>query len=321
MKDVNGRDLLWERSALLNIKPSLGESANRFCRMISTRDAWIAVNLAREEDWDMLPAWLELDTNLTTWEQIVQLASRSSGKELIGRARLMGLPFSLVSEKIKTSGWCQIKSSGDSKSYPKRGAKVVDFSSLWAGPLCSHILADCGFEVTKVESAQRPDNSKVGSNRFYRLLNDGKKIVHLDLAGEFEKLEALLDDADIIIEGSRPRALRQLGICSDTYLEKGKLWLSLTAYGRSTQTQNWVGFGDDVAASAGAVFYLDGKPRFYGDAVADPLAGMLSAYALIHCCHKGIRGMIDLSLYSATRFCVEQSGVIFEETHEPTLRC
>ena len=52
-----GSDLLWERATELSIVPQGQTSANSSCRLLPTRDGYIAINLARAEDWSLLPAW------------------------------------------------------------------------------------------------------------------------------------------------------------------------------------------------------------------------------------------------------------------------
>jgi crotonobetainyl-CoA:carnitine CoA-transferase CaiB-like acyl-CoA transferase len=135
--------------------------------------------------------------------------------------------------------------------------KVVDLSSLWAGPLCSHLLQQAGFAVTKVESTHRPDGARFGHPHFFAELDEGKSHVEIDFRSllGISELRALIETADVVIEGSRPRALQQLGIEVDEIMGNAQpqVWLSITGYGRIGLAGQRVGFGDDCAAAGGLV--------------------------------------------------------------------
>ena len=165
---------------------------------------------------------------------------------------------------------------------PLQGLLVVDLSSLWAGPTCARLLTGAGATVVKVESATRPDGARRGNRDFYERLHAGQeeRSVAFETAAGVAELRALLAEADVIIEGSRPRALERLGIEPTEVVadRPGAVWLSITAYGRSGPWRNRVGFGDDCAAAGGLVAWTaDGSPAFVADAVADPLTGMVAA--------------------------------------------
>jgi crotonobetainyl-CoA:carnitine CoA-transferase CaiB-like acyl-CoA transferase len=141
-----------------------------------------------------------------------------------------------------------------------------------------------GARVVKVESLKRPDGARLGPSQFYDLMNGGKESVALDFStirGR-EALLSLIAKADIVIESSRPRALRQLGIFAETLIEKhpGLIWLSITGYGRRGDEANWVAFGDDAGVAAGLNSLISrrgARPIFCGDAIGDPLTGLHGA--------------------------------------------
>ena len=90
--------------------------------------------------------------------------------------------------------------------------------------------------------------------------------------------------ADIVIEASRPRALHHLGIHSEQLLGAGGpwIWVSITGFGGDGDRDSLrVGFGDDCAAAGGLVDWSGDGPRFLGDAVADPVTGLVSASAVL----------------------------------------
>jgi len=155
------------------------------------------------------------------------------------------------------------------------GRLVVSFAALWAGPLCAHLLALAGARVVTVETPQRPDGARRGDPRVHALLHSGERSVVLDPTTDRAALSALVAAADVVIEASRPRALRGFGLVAEEAVARGTTWISITAAGRAS---NRIGFGDDVAAAAGLVALdHEGLPVFVGDAIADPLTGLAAA--------------------------------------------
>jgi crotonobetainyl-CoA:carnitine CoA-transferase CaiB-like acyl-CoA transferase len=179
---------------------------------------------------------------------------------------------------------------------------VVDLSALWAGPLCAHLLGLAGARVIKVESPERLDGLRRAPGAFYDLLHAGHESVVLDLRTEAGRadLGSLLRAADVVVESSRPRAIEQLGIEPEAVCaESPTTWISITAYGRSGPWSNRVGFGDDVAMSAGVVAYAEGDetPLPCGDALADPLAGLQAAVAALCSFVRGGSSLADVSMH------------------------
>jgi crotonobetainyl-CoA:carnitine CoA-transferase CaiB-like acyl-CoA transferase len=190
----------------------------------------------------------------------------------------------------------------DSKDAPL----VLDLSSLWAGPLCSSLLQAAGARVIKVESLRRPDGARAGPQAFFDLLHAGQRSAALDLASPAGRaaLQRLLERADVAIEASRPRALEQLGIDAEQWVcaRPGRVWVSISGYGRTPPADGWVAFGDDAAAAAGlaAALARPGEaPRFCGDAIADPLAGLFAAAAVLAARRSGESRLLDVSLCAA----------------------
>lgn len=183
--------------------------------------------------------------------------------------------------------WCAIRRLGAARHpEPGRAPLVVDLSALWAGPLCGQILHRLGARVVKVESTRRPDGARRGMPAFFDLMNAGKASVALDFSrpAELARLRALLRSADIVIESSRPRALRQLGIDAEALLAErpGLTWLSITGYGRDEPQANWAAFGDDAGVAGGLSTLLatvSGQWLFCADAIGDPLTGLHAALA------------------------------------------
>ena len=321
-----GAHLLGERMALFNTHPREQVSAGGSCHFFEARNGYLAINLARDEDFDLLPALTDAQIPITTDKQILENAFKKfSIQYLIPRGRDLGLAISAVAlpDYDSFDNWVSMLPSATSQyPSPKVSPLVVDLSSLWAGPLTGSLLAMLGAEVIKVESSKRLDGARrdksddQGEKEFYDLMNGGKKSFICDFTTQEgrEQLLQLIECADIVIEASRPRALRQLGIHAETLLAKkpGKVWLSITAYGRGPATENIIGFGDDIGVAAGLSSLMDiihGRPLFVGDAIADPLGGLHGALAAWACWMNG-GGMIDLSLYKVLGFALSQDPLI-----------
>ncbi len=298
---LNGAALLGEKAALLGLHRRGSIAPGGSCRLIRAGDGWIALNLAREDDVELLPAWLgeqHAASSLSeAWAFVRRTVSTRPVANLLERGRLLGLPLAAAGSGPRlTPPWHRITASGPpccasreaASGYDTERLRVVDLSSLWAGPLCTHLLHLCGANVVKVESSFRPDGTRHGDARFFDLLNGGKRSVVLDFGSRqgIRDLCALIESADIVVESSRPRALQQLGIDARALVENvpGLVWLSITGYGRALPQAHWVAFGDDAAAAAGlaqAMTPAREAPLFCGDAIADPLAAMHAALAAL----------------------------------------
>jgi crotonobetainyl-CoA:carnitine CoA-transferase CaiB-like acyl-CoA transferase len=154
--------------------------------------------------------------------------------------------------------------------------------------------------VVKVESTRRPDGARRGPARFFSRLNGGKASVALDLTSTVgrQQLGELVAGADVVITGSRPRALEQLGLDPEEAVAGGRtrLWLSITGYGTEGGSGTRVAFGDDAAVAGGLVARDRRGPCFLADAVADPLCGLASAVAALGALADGGAWVLDASM-------------------------
>src|SRR5207253_5303213 len=117
-------------------------------------------------------------------------------------------------------GAAGVEAAGAGPARGTQGLFVADLSSLWAGPLCAHLLQLAGARVVKVESLHRPDGARSGPAAFFDLLHGGQEAVAIDFrhADGRASLRRLVEAADVVVEGSRPRALEQLGVVAEGVL-------------------------------------------------------------------------------------------------------
>jgi CoA-transferase family III len=304
--------LLGERAALMGLWRRGDTSCGGSCRLLRSRDGFLAVSLPRDEDMEMVPAWLELDTVLASapavWSTVAANLADADPSVLIERARLLGLPVARVGEaaRLEAEARAPVLETRLGDAPPRHdhdltGLVVIDLSALWAGPLCGDLLASAGATVVKVESTQRPDGARRGTREFFDLLNGRKRSVALDLQSRqgVATLHALIMKSDIVIEASRPRALAQLGLDADDIVAANagpQVWVSITGYGRTGEGVNRVAFGDDAAAAGGLVVWTDDGPLFCADAIADPLTGLTASGACVAALHAGGRRLLDVSM-------------------------
>ena len=334
LTDVHGVDsiggetsasaILGKRSALTGMYPQAPFSAGGSCRFLPTGDGWIAVNLPRPDDLDLLPAWLGIPSDPASktvpWDEIAGLVQTEDRWSLVRGAQELGLAVAAVpdvpddvdeqlAERMMAAGDRVFLSSAEGTATvdatPPAELVVADLSSLRAGPLCARILGDAGAKVIKVESNSRRDGARRGNADFYEWLHRGQDECSFDFGTQSGRngLMALLRTADVIIEGSRPRALERLGIEPTEIIaaRPGMVWLSITAYGRTGPWRNWSGFGDDAAAAGGLVDHDHAEPGFVGDAVADPLTGIVAASAVLDAVAEGGGVHIDIALREVAR--------------------
>jgi hypothetical protein len=290
-----------DRTGQLQLDPPGLTSPNRACRLFRAGDGWMALNLARDEDRELVGAWLERAAPGDPWDVVAAGAPACSRAVLIERATLLGLPAGAVGEVVRASLRAPRLALG-SGGAPWSGAalKVLDMSALWAGPLCGAVLAAMGAQVTKIESVRRPDPTRVSTPAFFQRLNGGKQELALDLTavdGQ-DRLRAAIEACDVLITSARPRAFAGLGLDPQAVFARhpGLVWVAVTGYGWTGAAAGRVAFGDDAAAAGGLVGWgPDGTPRFLGDALADPVTGLAAAVGALEALQDG-GGLVDVSL-------------------------
>jgi hypothetical protein len=314
--------LLGERAALTGHTRRGSVAVGGACEMLRAADGWIALNLARADDVALLPAWLDGDiddpADIAGTRRAV--ARRSTGA-LVARGAELGLalaawppaadpvasPYVIDGARDGSTRLRPTPADAIRRTDPGHGRAalplVIDMSSLWAGPLTGGLLAQAGARVVKVEGARRADGARRGTAQFFDLLNVDKRCIVIDFDDEddISILRSLIGRASLVIEGSRPRVMDRLGIDPDAVVERGASWLSITAYGRDGAYRNRVGFGDDVAVSAGLMIAGE-PPLFVADAVADPIGGLFAAVAALACLGGNRGHLVDASLYRAARY-------------------
>lgn len=304
---VDGPALLGERAAFSGATRRGRVSCGGSCHLLRAADGWLAVNLARHDDVALANAWLD-DVGLDAadpWPRLAASVASARADDLVARAAPLGLAVSRLGE---AGSGRRLMSSPEPRARQQstaweRPPLVIDLSALWAGPLCAQLLGEAGARVVKVESLERPDGARRGAPAFFDLLHYGHEAVALpfrSVSGRAE-LVALLDAADIVIESSRPRALEQLGIDAEARVDRGAIWVSITAYGRAACARDRVGYGDDVAIAAGLFAGSPEAPRFCGDAIADPITGLRAAIETMRAFEQGRGRMIDMALVETAR--------------------
>jgi CoA-transferase family III len=307
---VGGARLLSERASFTGHRRRGRVSAGGACRLLPTADGWAAVSCARPDDPALLGALVCEDTGGDPWPAVTRWLREHTGGELAQRAELLGVAAGPVGARAAAPALPQpltgLLGAEPRAPRPLAGLLVADFSALWAGPLCAHLLGLAGARVVKVETPWRPDGARRGNAAFYRLLHSGHRRVILDprTSGGREQMAALVNAADIVIESSRPRALARFGLDAAGAAAAGTTWVSITAHGRGSDR---VGFGDDVAAGSGLVARdAGGAPLFRGDAIADPLTGLAAATAAA--CAPAAGALLDISMSSVVAATLSRPG-------------
>ena len=316
--DWRGRDLLAERAALAGHVRQGTISPGGSCRLLRTADGWLALNLAREEDWALMPAWLETAAP-ADWDALAAVLRRRSLDGLVERAQELGLAAADAQAAPEARDWFT-RISAHASNVPAHAPLVLDLSSLWAGPLCAQLLQRCGARVIKVESLQRADGARQGPRAFFDRINAGKQSLALDLrqATARAQLRTLLAQADIVIESARPRALRQMGIHAEEILcaRPGQVWIAISGYGRAATEENRIAYGDDAAVAAGLsrqMFEACGEWMIVGDAIADPLTGLHAALCAWSAWSRGAGGLYALALRDVVAHCLHADAPASDE--------
>ncbi|WP_326835396.1 CoA transferase [Amycolatopsis rhabdoformis] len=296
--ELPGVTLLGERAALTGFGRNGPRSIGGPFRILRTADGHLGISLPRASDRESVPALIGAAVPGEPWDSLAAWAYATPTAEAVGRCRVLDLAASAIlkPEGSRDAAPVPVRiTPGAARARVPERPRVVDLSSLWAGPLCAHLLWLGGAEVIKVESTRRPDGARGGNKEFYDLLHHGHAAVAFDFhaPADVDRLRALIASADLVIEASRPRALQRLGIRAEDHVAAGVGWLSITARGRASDT---VGFGDDVACDAGLLAWAGEQPVPAADALADPLTGVTAAAVATEALLSTTSALVEVSM-------------------------
>lgn len=205
------------------------------------------------------------------------------------------------------------------------GIKVLDLSQFLPGPMLSLMMADQCAEVVKIEPlagdpARQQAPFEAGQSVWFRNLNRGKKSVALDLksAAGCDALWALIETADVFIEGFRPGVMARLGFGYDAVSARNPriVYCSISAFGQSGALAHHPAHDMAVQAMSGFISVndgADGTPVVPGAPSADMAAGLtgLSAVlmALIGRERSGRGDYVDIAMFdSLLPWCAHIAG-------------
>jgi crotonobetainyl-CoA:carnitine CoA-transferase CaiB-like acyl-CoA transferase len=314
--DIDPAVLLTGRAGAAGLARQGQGSAGGATRLLRSADGWCAVTMARAEDVELVPAIVGRPAGCDPWQDIAVAARHATGRRFTDHVQRFGVPAAALPAVRPDVAvpWSVTTIASPRSGLRLDGAVVVDLSSLWAGPLCAQLLGRAGATVIKVESTSRPDGARMGNSAFFDWLHAGHQSVAVDFttAAGRAALADLVRAADVVIEASRPRALANLGLAPEALDHRaGKVWLSITGYGRREPAR--VAFGDDAAVAGGLVGWSGEVPVFCADAIADPLTGVLGALAVAASCARGGGHLIDLAMRDVAAVFAEAPPV----SHRP----
>lgn len=169
------------------------------------------------------------------------------------------------------------------------GVRVLDLSRVLAGPLCAQMMADHGADVIKVEAPQGdetrllgPPFVEPGQAAYFSALNRGKRGLSLDLSQSTDRviLEALLAQADVLIENFVPGTMAKWGLGYDEYLSQAfpkLIYCSISGFGATGPLANLPGYDAVLQAMCG-LMSINGDPHSGPTRIGVPVVDQVTGY-------------------------------------------
>lgn len=178
-----------------------------------------------------------------------------------------------------------------------KGITIIDFTRLLPGPVATHMLAQMGATVIKIESPKRKDYLRdgllqiEGASVFFHQLNHNKQLKSIDYntpAG-LEQVKELIKEADVLIEQFRPGVMEiwDLGYEQIKRINPKIVYASLSGYGQEGPLATEAGHDANYLAYSGLLsMFTDtaGKPNIPAAQIAD----ICGAYTAINAIQAAI---------------------------------
>lgn len=214
---------------------------------------------------------------------------------------------------------------------PLDGLRVIDASTILAGPLCCQILGDFGADVIKIEHPVHGDSmrghggQKDGMPLWWTEISRNKRGLGLNLgipAGA-EVFLRLARTADVVVENFRPGTLERWGIGPSRLHEvnPGLVLVRLTGFGQTGPYSTRPGFGTLAEAMSGFAYLTgpaDGPPTLPAFGLADSICGIAASSAVMMALrHREVNGgggqVIDMSILEPIMAAVGPGPTVYDQ--------
>ncbi len=186
---------------------------------------------------------------------------------------------------------------------PLGGIRILDLTSVIMGPFATHILADFGADVIKVESPEgdslrnyEPQRNPGMAGNILNLHRNKRSIV-LDLKREDCRaaLNRLIATADVFVHSVRPQAIARLGYDYEQVraMKQDIVYCGAYGFGAKGPYSDKPAYDDLIQAGSGiAALYgaVHGEPAYVPTVICDKLAGQAMAYAILAALLQRARG-------------------------------
>ncbi|HZD26374.1 MAG TPA: CoA transferase [Alphaproteobacteria bacterium] len=230
----------------------------------------------------------------------------------------------------------EVKQYDPAGSAPLAGVRVIDLSRLVAGNALTHVLADYGAEVVKVERPGLGDDLRNwtvdGISAYWKVYGRNKKSVTLNMRSEQGRalLLQLVETAQLLVENFLPGTLEDWGLGPEVLLKRNPklVVVRISGFGQDGPDRHKPGYGTLVEARSGFAAlngFPDRPPLLPPLALADMVAGLYGVGAALIALRNvevsGGRGqVIDLPLFDPLFSIIGPEPAVHQITGKPTPR-
>ena len=178
---------------------------------------------------------------------------------------------------------------------PLRGIRVLDFSHILAGPMCTRLLADLGADVLRIESSKRADtpwrsasDPELKRTLAYVMVHRGKKSMTIDLKSQAgaDLARRLASVADVVVENFSADVMSRLGLDYERLapLNPRLIFLSMSGYGHNGPRRDWTSMNSNLQAYSGMMTVTereDNPPVAVSNSWMDYVGGLHGCYSIM----------------------------------------